>query len=304
MKIYDIEKQRGLDVTMASEAFALAKATAPLMHAGQSEAEKYYKGEYAEEDKEWMSKWLPEDSMLIHAVLVSTNWNKNDDVFTPEDTLKAAYTPRLKPVNMEHMGRESVGENKTVGIIVNSETVDEKLERCYLSMDSQETLPELFHIVIGMHIWELYFPTSAKEIREGAKKGDMFVSMECFFKDFGYALRKEGSDEVSLLPRSEITAWLSSYLRALGGEGKVEINGQTYSVGRWLRDIVFSGVGFVKQPANDSSIVFEDYISHAEGSFKKLDESDWGIENEKFVKNNKKSVFNISKAEKSLWLIK
>ena len=99
--------------------------------------------------------------------------------------------------------------------------------------------------------------------------------MECKIKDFGYAIRRADSQNVELLPRTEITAWLTASLRRFGGTGKVNINGTEYLVGRWLRGITFTGMGFVEQPANPESINFQDYVSHASRqSWKMLSDSD------------------------------
>ncbi len=88
--------------------------------------------------------------------------------------------------------------------------------------------------------------------------------MECFFEDFGYALRTDPNATVSLLPRNQATAWLTKYLRSYMGSGKVTIEGVNYQIGRWLRDVNFSGVSFVDTPANPESIVFQDIIDNSQ----------------------------------------
>lgn len=279
--IYDRERELGLaeKIAFESNSSVLAEIREDINFA---EANKFYK---YEGDKEWEMQFLNDDLMAVNAVLVSTVWNKNDDVFSQEETWEARNTPIYKSVNIGHAGREGVGNN-VVGVIVSSFTVNKDMDFCY-----GEDCPDDFkHIIVGMRIWDKYFPTHSKYIKDGIDAGKMFVSMECMFDDFGYALRAEGSDEIMFLQRNEITAWMTQYLRRYGGEGYVEVNGKKYSVGRWLQGINFSGVGFVEDPANPDSFVFSDYLSVANiEDFK-----------ENISKNIKKSVF-LNKGESLLW---
>ena len=84
--------------------------------------------------------------------------------------------------------------------------------------------------------------------------GDKFVSMECLFTDFDYALRSKDG-EMHTLSRSEESAFLTKHLRAYGGTGQY----QDYQIGRLLRNINFCGHGLVDKPANPSSIIFDNY---------------------------------------------
>jgi hypothetical protein len=125
----------------------------------------------------------------------------------------------------------------------------------------------------------------------------MFISMECLFDDFGYGLKTEDG-KISLLPRNEKTAWLSGYLRAYGGKGVVQINNVTYRIGRHLRGLNFSGAAFVKRPGNPESIIFEDYISHANLNIDNASEEEI-LRNFDILLN--KSVLVDNKGTISLW---
>jgi hypothetical protein len=81
--------------------------------------------------------------------------------------------------------------------------------------------------------------------------GKWFVSMECLFPNFDYALSNE--NETRIIARSEASAFLTKHLRAYGGDGKYE----DYRVGRLLRNLSFSGKGLVSKPANPRSIILE-----------------------------------------------
>jgi hypothetical protein len=84
-------------------------------------------------------------------------------------------------------------------------------------------------------------------------KGEWYVSMECLFYGFDYALKSaDGSQRV--IARNEETAFLTKYLRAYGGSGEWK-DGR---IGRVLRNISFSGIGLVRQPANPESVVLDD----------------------------------------------
>ena len=75
--------------------------------------------------------------------------------------------------------------------------------------------------------------------------------MECIFKGFDYAVESpEG--EYHVIARGNNTAFLTQHLRAYGGGGVY----QDHKVGRLLRNITFSGKGFVANPANPDSIIF------------------------------------------------
>ncbi len=49
------------------------------------------------------------DLALVVAILVSTGWNKNDDIFTPEEVWKARSSPLHKPMNDEHQSTKILG---------------------------------------------------------------------------------------------------------------------------------------------------------------------------------------------------
>ena len=76
------------------------------------------------------------DLYYIKSVLVSTGWNKNDDVFNPEVTFAARNTPEDKQFNFMH------NENDIIGHITGSYVVDQAGNK----IDSTEA-PEQFDII-------------------------------------------------------------------------------------------------------------------------------------------------------------
>jgi len=244
------------------------------------------------------------DLTRVYGILASTVWNKNDDIFTPQDTWPAIDTCWYKPANLDHLGREIVGENFTIGCICDAWPVDENRKRVYADIDAQDNLivPSFFDIVVGINIWSTYFPSAATAIADGIKNRDIFISMECMFKDFGYALRSKDSEETLLLPRNDVTSWMSQHLRILGGNGKVDIDGVEYQIGRWLRNFVFTGVGFVHRPANERSILFEDIITAQFREVPDPEGANWEFRGENLPTKSKSCVLNNSEG-KILWLM-
>ena len=189
------------------------------------------------------------DLYYVQSILVSSNWNKNDDIFDKDEVWAARHTPEDKPTNLEH------DEATIIGHITSNWPITEEGSLIPDETPTNE-LPEKYHILTGSVIYKAF---SNPELKSRAEKliseiedGTKYVSMECFFKGFDYGLINKSTGEYKVLPRNENTAYLTKYLRAYGGTGEHE----TYKIGRVLRDITFSGKGFVNKPANPESIIF------------------------------------------------
>lgn len=189
------------------------------------------------------------DLYYVQSILVSSSWNRNDDIFDRAEVWKARKTPEDKPTNLEH------DENLIIGHITSNWPIDE--EGNIIAEDiSEDSLPEKFHIVTGSVIYKAF---SSSELKERAEKliaeiedGTKYVSMECYFNGFDYGLVDKTNGTFKVLARDNNTSYLSKYLRAYGGQGEHE----NYKIGRVLRNITFSGKGFVDKPANPDSIIF------------------------------------------------
>ena len=202
---------------------------------------------------------ITEDVMPISSILVTDIWNANNDVFTAEAIVDACDTPVFKPINWMHRGSEE-SENENIGVMIKSSLIHSDLpEMNYMTEDirthylnsKSKTLSSKVHIKQDGLIWSQYFPTYAKKIKEGIEKRDLYVSMECFFEDFGYCLRRNENDENYIyVDRTEATSKMSDDLIAYDGTGITKYNGKKYQIGRWLKNIIFSGQGIVIDPAN------------------------------------------------------
>lgn len=194
------------------------------------------------------------DLLYFRSVLVSTGKNKNDDVFLPDETWAAKDTPVLKPVDWEHeTGREIESDNpkividgnQIIGTIYDCFVADKNGNKIDMDVAKASQVPEEFDIIIDSVVYKYLYPKTAARIAEEASQGKLFVSMEAWFKSYDYLL---GSKVVA---RNEETSFLDKHLKARGGDGIFV--GEP--VGRILRSIVFGGVGFVRKPANDESVI-------------------------------------------------
>lgn len=193
----------------------------------------------------------------IKSVLVSTGWNKNDDVFDKYEIWKARKTPVNQKIDFEH------DELTIIGHITNSFAFnDNGLISDEIPIDD---LPEKYHLFTEGFLYtywqnqerQLLVNTIISEIPEDK----WFVSMECIFDDFDYAVKKD--DKNWTLKRSEATAFLSKHLRTYGGSGTYE----GYTLGRILRNFSFSGKGIVSKPANPASVIVDDTFAGQEVNF-------------------------------------
>ena len=189
------------------------------------------------------------DLYYVQSILVTSNWNKNDDIFDKEEVWAAKNTPEDKPTNLNH----------DEGVIVGHITSNWPITDDSVLIDPNtpvENLPNKFHILTGSVVYRGFSSPSLVERTQTLiaeiETGTKYVSMECFFKGFDYGLLNKSTGEFKILNRNSETAFLTKHLRAYGGLGEHD----NYKVGRVLRNITFSGKGFVDKPANPDSIIF------------------------------------------------
>jgi hypothetical protein len=240
MQIFNYEKEDGLEAKISSSAsFSYASIAEPCI---VSEAAKM-------KSVKSLAAMNDSDLYYVQSILVTSSWNKNDDIFDKAEVWLARKTPEDKPTNLEH------DENLIIGHITSNWPITED-GNLIDETTSMEDLPEKYHILTGSVIYRAF---TSPELKDRAEKliadiesGSMFVSMECFFKGFDYGLLDKTNGSYKTLARNENTAYLTKYLRAYGGLGEHE----NYKIGRVLRNITFSGKGFVEKPANPDSIIF------------------------------------------------
>ena len=185
------------------------------------------------------------DLYYINTVLVSTGWNKNDDVFAAEEAWAARDTPVDKQFNYMH------DESDIIGHITGSTVIDENGTK----IETEEP-PEKFDIITSAVLYKSWSDPELSErmsqIVSEIEDGKWAVSMECLFSDFDYSVVSPNGD-TKVVARNDESAFLTKHLRVYGGKGEYE----GYKVGRLLRNIAFSGKGLVNQPANPRSIILQ-----------------------------------------------
>ncbi len=267
IKIYDAEHEAGLASQMTENSIAFcAKAEHFLVPEGHKILTTANKKEI-DLELDYPTK----------SILASTTWNKNDDVFSPNHTWAARHTPINSPTNIDH------DHKKIVGHITDAWVIDE--ENKVIADDTAEAdLPSKFHVcnsaVIYRYSREKDLVTRAEKLIEEIEEGKKFVSMECLFPDFDYAVISD-DNIYSIVKREASTAFLTKHLRIYGGVGSY--NG--HKIGRFLKNMVFSGKGYVDNPANPESIIF--------GSETEFDFSTASYQNNLFKIENK-SIFGVS----------
>jgi uncharacterized coiled-coil protein SlyX len=142
-------------------------------------------------------------------------------------------------------------ENDIIGHITGSYVVDKNGDPI-----ADDTQPDDFDIITEAVLYNSWTDPDNRQrmnqIIAEIEEGKWFVSMECLFAGFDYALL-DGKGNAKLLERNEGSAFLTKHLRAYGGDGEYE----GYKIGRSLREISFSGKGLVSKPANPRSVILD-----------------------------------------------
>lgn len=183
------------------------------------------------------------DIYFINSILASVGKNKNDDVFLPEEIWAARNTPIFKQVNYMH------NEKDIIGTIVDSVVLDSAGN----IITDETRLAEIKDIATKAVLWIKWEDPELQDrvltTISQIENNEIYVSMECLFKEFDYMLTKGGVKNI--IKRTKDTAFLTKYLRIVGGCG--EYNGS--KIDRVLRNFTFSGKALVFDPANERSII-------------------------------------------------
>jgi len=224
----------------------LVKSTASVAYCSEAIKADAFKVPVSISDRAFAENKDQIDLYYLESVLVSCGWNKNDDVFMPEATWAARNTPEDKQFNFMH------DENDIIGHITGSYVLGKDGKA--IADDSEP--PKDFDIITQA---VLYNSWTGEENRERMEKiiseiedGKWYVSMECLFAGFDYALI-DNKGVAKVLARTEESSFLTKHLRSYGGDGIYE----GYKVGRALKNISFSGKGLVSKPANPRSVILK-----------------------------------------------
>jgi hypothetical protein len=244
--VFEAEREAGIDALVRSTA-SIAYCTAVHLCSPDTPANESAQINVGVLDSALASEYDSADLHSLKSLLATTTWNKNDDVFLVEPTWNARATAEDKPFNYGHVC------NDIIGHITSSYAVDDE-GKAIDDATAPADLPAKFHIVTGAVLYKVWADDKLQErmdrILAEIAENKWFVSMECLFAGFDYAIQGETCEVVA---RNDQTAFLTKHLRAYGGKGVY----QGKKVGRVLRDFAFSGKGLVAKPANPDSIIFE-----------------------------------------------
>ena len=246
MKVYSTEINDGLKdkvespIILCSRALSDVKIVEPLQYA--------------------FAKANPNQKDLYYryCILASVGWNANTDVFLSQYIWNARKTPEDKQMNFMHDDSCIIGHMTEAFILDFEGNV----------IDKEEDLPEKFDIAVG---FVLYKALANKERREQVQKiieeideGKWFVSMECRFPDFDYAVIDPDGNE-QIVARTQETSFLTKHLLAYGGSGTY----QDHKLGRIPKDLFFSGIGIVDDPAGKRSVILNETFTSTASNIKK-----------------------------------
>lgn len=243
--IYQNEFDDGIAEAIKSSASIAYVAEAKPYQPSDSVIAKFASLEHPTLAKAGENDW---DLFWLNSILVSVGWNKNDDVFDAGETYAARNSPVHKQFNYMHNERDIIG-HMTASIVLDSNG--------NVIPDDVQTVPKTFDIAVASVLYAQWGDPELQErmdkIIAGIAEDKWFVSMECLFRGFDYAIiTPEG--EHKILARTEASSFLTKHLRIYGGSGEYEGN----RLGRMLRNFTFSGKGLVDNPANPNSIIFNE----------------------------------------------
>lgn len=189
------------------------------------------------------------DLLYFSAIFVSSGANLNNAFFQSSELVKAEGTIVNKALDIEHKEEDIVGHiydrvytDKNGNLL----SVDELASKDTASVDEQE-----MHVVIAGIVYKNRFPELAREISEG----DWKVSMETYYRDYdikigSLILSRNEAESLGLASDESMIGRLAKVIK-----NKIEVAKGT--IDRVLLDLVFSGCGFVENPANPPSVVLE-----------------------------------------------
>jgi hypothetical protein len=186
-------------------------------------------------------KDAPFDLMFFKAVYLTSGANLNCTYFDKGELVKSIDTVSNKAMDIEHEEQGIVGHIYSASFFkANSE---EKIETA--SVESYEGGVD---VVIAGVVYKDRFPELASEIA----KGEWFVSMETYYESFDimvgemlFDYDKATSLGIVDLVGKEVTLKRADEVVVVGTVNKV------------VKNLHFSGGGFVKEPANPTSVVFD-----------------------------------------------
>ena len=188
------------------------------------------------------------DILFFSGIFVSSGANLNDAFFMPTEMVASHHTIDNKALDIEHE------ETEIVGHIYSSAFVDRagnKLNIKELQGMSPEELDRMdLDVMIAGIVYKSRFPELAQEVKDNKWK----LSMETYFSNYdvkiGNLILSRQEAEAMGLASDDVLGRIAKILK----KGKEVAKGQVMRV---LRELMFSGCGLVKNPANPRSLILE-----------------------------------------------
>jgi len=188
------------------------------------------------------------DLLFFSGIFISSGANLNKAFFMPSELVKAAPSINHKAIDIEHAEDDVVGHIYSSTFIDNGGT-ELDLKNLASMNENQLNAMEIDVLIAGI-LYKSRFPKLAEEVAGGKWK----LSMETYFQSYDIKIGNV------IMSRKEAEALGIAAETVLGKMAKVLKKGKGVAEGqvmRVLRDLLFSGCGLVKNPANPRSIILE-----------------------------------------------
>lgn len=191
------------------------------------------------------------DLLYFSAIFVSAGTNLNGAHFLPSELVASEGTIVSKALDVEHKEEDIIGHIYDRAFIDHEGNKLEPAELANREAASLDTEFAEMHVVIAGVIYKNRFPHIAEEVASNEWK----VSMECYYTDFDIKI----GDMIMSRREAEVMG-LANEDSVVGKMAKVIKKGKELAAGkveRVLRNVMFSGCGIVKNPANPPSVILE-----------------------------------------------
>ena len=188
------------------------------------------------------------DLLFFSGIFVSSGENLNKAYFLPSEMVRAHNTIVNKAVDIEHE------ENEIVGHIYDSKFVDKVGNALDIKELSEMNEEDLNKMEMDVHIAGIVYKSRFPELAKDVSAGKWKLSMETYYQNYDIKIGNV------IMTKKEAEALGVASEDVLGRMARVLKNGKEIakgSIARVLRELLFSGVGFVKNPANPTSVVLE-----------------------------------------------
>ncbi len=188
------------------------------------------------------------DMLFFSGIFVSSGENLNKAFFMPSELVKARSSINNKALDIEH------DETDIVGHIYSSAFIGrdgKELNLAELASLNESEIDKMdMDVMIAGILYKSRFPELAEEVKNGKWK----LSMETYFQNYdvkiGDLIMSKKEAEALGLASDDILGRVARILK----KGKEIAKGE---IARVLRDLMFSGCGLVKNPANPRSVILE-----------------------------------------------